>query len=184
MHTDIMYGYSTRSQLSTDIVMRDAAPHSATPTFGNGVNYGLQNAYPGPSLVREDELSFDLGIDGVGYLNPYIATPVERRFLQPPPLPPASAKHEIEAILGHAKAGTKQRNWTYLVKWSGFDHTHDTWVEIKTLAHAKELVDHYHRDHGLAKVRWIYVDRESLQKARRVKKIILRVNGGPRNKGT
>ena len=123
----------------------------------------LQHAFAGPFKVLSVrgnaatlELSRDLGIDptqNVGYLKKYVPANDERTILPPPPLrqAPTGAIHEVEGILDHAKSGTNQRNWSYLVKWRGFDDSHNEWLSGRKLAHSRELVDEYHKRHGLAR---------------------------------
>jgi len=138
-------------------------------SYGNVATDGsrkLQHAFVGPFKVLSMrgnaatlELSHDLGIDptqNVGYLKKYISANDGRAILPPPPLrqAPTGTVHKVEGMLDHARSGTNQRNWLYLVKWRGFDDFYNEWLSGGKLADSRELVDEYHRRQGLARVKW------------------------------
>jgi len=153
----------------------------------------LQHSFAGPFKVLSVrgnavtlELSRDLGIEhtqNVGYLKRYVPTNDGRAILPPSPLrqAPTGAVHEVEEILDHAKSGTNQRNWSYLVKSRGFDNSHNEWLSGEKLGHSRELVDEYYRRHGLARVKWGMTRKEREtrdSKVRKIKKVTLRVEVG------
>lgn len=149
----------------------------------------LQHNFAGPFKVLkvlknavELELSPDLGIDpiqNISYIKKSLVNP-NREYPPPPPLrnTRSNAVHEIDKIIDHAKAGTNQKNWTYLVRWKGFGEEEDEWLSLKKLKHAKTLLDEYHREHRLQPLEWEYTKKELddlKAKFGRVKKITLRV---------
>lgn len=55
--------------------------------------------------------------------------------------PQETAEYEVEKILD-------QRGQRYLIKWKGYDDTHNTWEPKKHLAGCKDLIQQYHRTDG------------------------------------
>ena len=186
-------------RLQSDIATGDevllSTKHLPT-SYGNVATNGsrkLQHAFAGLFKVLSVrgnaatlELSRDLGIDptqNVGYLKKYIPTNDEWAILPPSPLrqAPTGAVHEVEDILDHARSGTNQKNWSYLVRWRGFDDSHNEWLSSGKLAHSKELVDRYHDRHGLERMKWSMTRKERAERdsrARKVKRVVLRVGVG------
>jgi len=67
------------------------------------------------------------------------------------------------------------------VKWRGFDNSHNEWLSGGKLGHSRELVEEYHRRHGLARVKWGMTRKEREtrdSKARKIKKVTLWVGVG------
>lgn len=158
-------------------------------TYGNvhdPLSRKFQHRWVGPFKIlrmfgnaAELELSKDLQIhpvQNVSYLRPNLSTP---HLNEPIPPPLRQTKNggvqEVEAILDHAASGTNLANRKYLVRWEGFDSEHDEWLSESALSSAPLLLQNYKKEHGLdveAARR-----RRKLERAKKVKKINLRVAG-------
>ena len=66
-----------------------------------------------------------------------------------PPKPPAvqidgNPEFEVETILD---SRVRRQRVQYLVKWVGYSEAENTWEPARNVAHAKELLDDFHRTH-------------------------------------
>ncbi|KXN87821.1 Chromodomain Y-like protein [Leucoagaricus sp. SymC.cos] len=69
----------------------------------------------------------------------------------PPTLVSEEEEYEIEAILNHRYQGTRSRgHQEYLIHWSGYSATEDSWEPEGNLENSNEILLEYKRLHGLS----------------------------------
>jgi hypothetical protein len=69
----------------------------------------------------------------------------KRKPTNPPPLQiEGHNKFEVEAILD---SKVHYRKVKYLVKWKGYDHSHNSWEPISHMSNSKALVKKFHNNH-------------------------------------
>jgi len=81
-------------------------------------------------------------------LSPYQETETHRpNFPQPPPdLIKGEEEYEVEAIIAHRKRGKGHR---YLVKWTGYPSSENSWQSSDDLKGAPEILEEYNLAHNL-----------------------------------
>ena len=81
-------------------------------------------------------------------LSPYRETETHGpNFPQPPPdLIEGEERYEVESIAAHRKRG---RGYHYLVKWTGYPSSENTWQSSEDLKGAQEILEEYNRSHHL-----------------------------------
>ena len=74
-------------------------------------------------------------------LKPYIHDPT--RTSKPPAMADADGKqlYQVEAILKHRK---RHKKTEFLVQWSGYDQSHNSWEPYEHLAHLPDLIRVYY----------------------------------------
>jgi putative transposase len=164
-----------------DMVLLDAPKDHMT--YSNPVpgSSKLQHRYGGPHRiiwVRGTAAKLDLGTDlpihPVFHVSRLRHDTTDRERPQEPIPPLRLAKDgggvcELKTILEHSTTGTNKKNTRYLVEWD--DYTGDTaWLELDGLRDARELVEEYHRKHGLGPVDWEAKRRSAAAKARKKRK--------------
>jgi hypothetical protein len=67
---------------------------------------------------------------------------------KPPPPPEVTIEGETEYEVETILDSRKRRNVIkYLIRWKGYDNTHDTWEPFENIQNSMELVKNFHRDH-------------------------------------
>jgi len=81
-------------------------------------------------------------------LSPYLETETHGpNFLQPPPdLIKGEEEYEVEAIIAHRKRG---KGHQYLVKWTGYPSSENSWQLSNNLKRAPEILEEYNLAHNL-----------------------------------
>ena len=81
-------------------------------------------------------------------LSPYHETDTHGpNFPQPPPdLIEGEEQYEVELIAAHRKRG---RGNQYLVKWTGYPSSENTWQSEEGLKEAREILEEYKHSHNL-----------------------------------
>ena len=73
--------------------------------------------------------------------------------LQPPPPPPelvdGEEEYEVEAVLDSRwhKVGRGLQDLQYLVKWKGYNDSHNSWEPLVNLKEAKRSITAFHKKH-------------------------------------
>ena len=60
----------------------------------------------------------------------------------PPDLIDGAQEYEVEMLLAHRQQGRQRQ---YLVKWKGYDTSHNTWEPTRNLVNADEALEEYKR---------------------------------------
>lgn len=76
----------------------------------------------------------------VSQLKPYVSSSTPAVVTSPPPLyaDKRGGIYEVETILAKKKFG---RSWRYLVKWTGYDDSENTWEPLANVRHLTDLVE-------------------------------------------
>jgi hypothetical protein len=64
----------------------------------------------------------------------------------PPVIVEDEEEYEVEAIADHRRINNKME---YLLQWQGYPREDWTWEPESELAHCKDILNKYKRDHGL-----------------------------------
>ena len=64
----------------------------------------------------------------------------------PPDLIDGEDEYEVETIISHKRHG---RGYLYLVKWTGYPDSENSWEPTASLANAPEILQQYRQQHAL-----------------------------------
>ena len=72
-------------------------------------------------------------------LKPYVSSSTPAEITSPPVVyaDKRGGVYEVETILGKKKFG---REWRYLVRWTGYDDSEDSWEPLAYVRHLTDLV--------------------------------------------
>ena len=82
----------------------------------------------------------------VSLLEPFVANPFPSRTVAPPPpeIIDGDEEFEVEEILDSRRVG---RGLQYLVRWTGYSPSDDSWQPARDLTHCQDLVNDFHLRH-------------------------------------
>lgn len=138
-------------------------PHSLEWVESKGEGIKLVQRWIGPFEIQqrigEDTYRLRLGDNYPGnpvfnlqHLKRYVDSPREfgsrTKLPETRVLKPATKEYEVEKIIGH-KYNKGKKSIVYLVRWAGFDPSHDTWLTPRDLRNAPDLLQDYRREAGL-----------------------------------
>ena len=111
----------------------------------------------GPFKVveRVGELAYRLELPATARIHPVfhvsLLSEVRKTYRKTPNPPPIDVEgeleYEVEEILDSRKFRGELK---YLVKWKGYDPSHNSWESVENVANAPELVADFHRKHPSA----------------------------------
>jgi transposase InsO family protein len=130
---------SDRTRTSQKLLARFAGPHTIIEQL-SPVSFRLD-------LPPSMKIHPVFHVDRFRHYHPSPAELGPRTPARPPPvIIEDEEEYEVEAIADHRKVNNKME---FLLQWQGYSREDWTWEPESELAHCKELLDKYKRDHNL-----------------------------------